>query len=138
MSEDENTKAEESGQSGGEWAELLKRVPEAAKNLVNLQIVTVVGAVELCGEVDRPEVRFPCGDRAERDVFVTNINLVDSDITNVIPADYAESGGRALEFHEEQVRRAVESMEHKVDFLKSIAKDVIPALGGESRAAEEG
>ena len=105
--------------TGVDWGVLLERLAEGVKNLVNLRIVTVVEDVALSGEVDRPKLRFPAEAGQERKVFVTNIDLVDSDITSVIPPGYEEGGG-VLDYHKAQVGQAVESMERKVKILKSI------------------
>ena len=138
MSDEEN-KTEAQAEAGVDWEGLLRRLVEGAKNLANLRIVTVVGAVELSGEIENPKVVFPGGDGQERDVFVTNIDLVDSDVTSVIPRGYAKEGGGALDYHEAQVRQAVDSMKRKGELLMSIVERVIPALrDGEQRPGSGG
>ena len=84
----------------------------AAENLVHLQIVTVVGNVQLSGNVDHPQITFPDNISAPDNVIVTNINLVDSDITTVIPAKYENDiDGPIMKYHADQVAQANESMD---------------------------
>lgn len=118
---------------------LLDRIADAAENLINLTIVTHVGRVDLRGTVEKPEVAFSgkhqSGGQAsqpqEGKTFVTNVNLVDSDICSVIPPEYADVGeSPVMAYHREQVERAMESMERKAELLVSVFGKVKRALDG--------
>ena len=111
----------------------LEKVVVAAENLINLKIVTVVGDATLTGTLERPKVEFS-SDGAESDqvVIATNINIVDSDITTVIPEKYeSELGGAIMKYHTEKVAQANESMNQRIEFIKSLVKDVVPIIRGD-------
>ncbi len=111
----------------------LEKVVVAAENLINLKIVTVVGDATLMGTLERPKVEFSSDD-AESDqvVIATNINIVDSDITTVIPEKYEnELGGAIMKYHTEKVAQANESMNQRIEFIKSLVKDIVPIIRGE-------
>ena len=99
----------------------------AAENLVHLQIVTVVGDVELSGTVDHPQINFADNTSGPENVIVTNINLVDSDITTVIPAKYEnEIDGPIMKYHADQVTQANQSMDKKLQLIQSLITDIVP------------
>ena len=111
----------------------LEKVVVAAENLINLKIVTVVGDATLSGTLERPKVEFS-SDNPESDqiVIATNINIVDSDITTVIPEKYEnELGGAIMKYHTEKVTQANESMNQRIEFIKSLVKDIVPIIRGE-------
>ena len=106
---------------------LLDNLMKAAENLIHLQIVTVVGDVELSGDVDHPQVKFPENTNAPDTVIVTNINLLDSDITSVIPPKYENNiDGSIMKYHAEQVAQANESMDKKLKLIQSLITDIVP------------
>ena len=99
----------------------------AAENLVHLQIVTMVGNVQLSGNVDHPQITFPDNTSGPDNVIVTNINLVDSDITTVIPAKYENDiDGPIMKYHADQVAQANESMDKKLQLIQSLITDIVP------------
>jgi len=101
----------------------------AAENLVHLQVVTVVGDVELSGDVDHPQIKFPANFSGSDSVIVTNINLVDSDITTVIPPKYEnEIDGPIMKYHADQVAQANQSMDKKLQLIQSLITDIVPKL----------
>ena len=105
----------------------LATLMKAAENLVHLQIVTVVGDVELSGTVDHPHIRFPDNASQPDNVIVTNINLVDSDITTVIPAKYENDiDGPIMKYHADQVAQANQSMDKKLQLIQSLITDIVP------------
>ena len=100
---------------------------QAAENLVHLQIVTIVGDVELSGDVNRPQIKFPDNTSRSDLVIVTNINLVDSDITTVIPPKYENDiDGPIMKYHAEQVAQANDSMDKKLKLIQSLITDLVP------------
>lgn len=105
----------------------LATLMRAAENLVHLQIVTVVGDVELSGTVDHPQINFADNTSGPENVIVTNINLVDSDITTVIPAKYEnEIDGPIMKYHADQVTQANQSMDKKLQLIQSLITDIVP------------
>ena len=111
----------------------LEKVVVAAENLINLKIVTVVGDAKLSGTLERPKVEFSSDDPAsDQIVIATNINIVDSDITTVIPEKYEnELGGAIMKYHTEKVVQANESMNQRIEFIKSLVKDIVPIIRGD-------
>lgn len=107
---------------------LLKKVEEAANRLVNLKVVTYVGVVKVSGTMENLKVSLPA--KGNGKAFVTNINLLDSDITTIMPEGNAGEDSGVLDFHREQVDRAMSSMERKAKLLVSLVNDVIPAIQG--------
>lgn len=105
----------------------LATLMKAAENLVHLQIVTVVGDVELSGNVEHPQIKFPDNTSGPDNVIVTNINLVDSDITTVIPAKYENDiDGPIMKYHADQVTQANQSMDKKLQLIQSLITDIVP------------
>ena len=113
----------------------LEKLVAAAENLINLKIVTIVGTAKLSGTLERPEVEFSSDDpESERIVIATNINIVDSDITTVIPQKYEnEIGSAIMKYHTEKVSRANESMDQRIAFIKSLVNDIVPVIRGDNR-----
>lgn len=105
----------------------LAKLMQAAENLVHLQIVTLVGEVELSGDINHPRVKFPDSASTPDQVIVTNINLVDSDITTVIPPKYENDiDGPIMKYHADQVAQANESMDKKLKLIQSLITDIVP------------
>ena len=105
----------------------------AAENLINLKIVTIVGDAKLSGTLERPIVEFS-SDNSDNDqiVIATNINIVDSDITTVIPERFEnEVGGAIMKYHSEKVAQANASMDQRIEFIKSLVKDIVPVIRGD-------
>ena len=124
--------AAEAAQRGNSF---LEKVVDAAENLINLKIVTIVGEAKLSGTLERPEVEF-ASDVAEAKHFViaTNINIVDSDITTVIPEKYENDiGGAIMKYHTEKVSKATETMNQRIEFIKSLVKDIVPIIRGDDQ-----
>ena len=111
----------------------LEKVVVAAENLINLKIVTVVGDAKFSGTLERPKIEFSSDDPAsDQIVIATNINIVDSDITTVIPEKYEnEMGGAIMKYHTEKVAQANESMNQRINFIKSLVNDVVPIIRGD-------
>ena len=106
----------------------LQTLKKAAENLINLQIVTVVGDVELSGDIQHPQVQFPKGGTGtDQIVIATNINLIESDITTAIPTKYEDQvEGTIMKYHTEQVTQANATMDQKVKLIESLIKDIVP------------
>ena len=123
MNEQENTPPSNS---------LLDSLKNAAENVINLQIVTIIGDVQVSGDIRHPTVAF-LGDEPSTDhiVIATNINLVDSDITSVIPKEYAgQTASQVMKYHAEQVAQATETMAQRVEMIKTLLKDLVPLISG--------
>ena len=113
----------------------LMKVVDAAENLINLKIVTIVGEAKLSGTLERPKVEFS-SETAESEhlVIATNINVVDSDITTVIPAKYQDDiGGTIMKYHAENVSKATETMNQRIEFIKSLVEDIVPIIAGDDQ-----
>ena len=106
----------------------MEKLEAAANRLVNLKIVTYLGSVEVTGEVDNLHVTLGDDDKLDGVAFVTNVNLLDSDITTIIPDGDIERYADVLAFHREQVDGAMTSMERKAALLVSVVKDVMPVI----------
>lgn len=106
----------------------LTKLLRAAENLVNLQVATIVGDVELSGDIKHPRISFPGDDTArEESVIVTNVNLVESDITTVIPSKYENDiDGPIMKYHANQVAQANESMDKKLQLIQALITDFVP------------
>ena len=111
----------------------LEKVVVAAENLINLKIVTVVGDATLSGTLERPKVAFSTDDpEGDQIVIATNINIVDSDITTVIPRKYEnELGSAIMKYHTDKVAQANASMNQRIEFIKSLVKDIVPIIRGD-------
>ena len=111
----------------------LEKLVVAAENLINLKIVTIVGDAKLSGTLERPIVEFSSDDSDnDQIVIATNINIVDSDITTVIPERYEnEVGGAIMKYHSEKVAQANASMDQRIEFIKSLVKDIVPIIRGD-------
>lgn len=100
---------------------------QAAENFVHLQIVTLVGEVDISGDIKHPQITFPDIASSSDQVIVTNINLVDSDITTVIPPKYENDiDGPIMKYHADQVAQANESMDKKLKLIQSLITDIVP------------
>ena len=130
-STDTDTNAATAGPSGDNDDSFLQTLKKAAENLINLKIVTVVGDVELSGDIQHPQVQFTKGGTdTEQIVIVTNINLIDSDITTAIPTKYENQvEGTIMKYHKEQVTQANATMDQKVKLIESLIKDIGPLFG---------
>ena len=107
----------------------LEKLKNAAENLINLQIVTVIGDVELSGEIKHPQVQFARPTPGADSVIVTNINLLDSDVTSVIPSKYEnEITAPIMKYHADQVTQANESMTAKLELIQTLIADIVPKL----------
>ena len=108
-------------------------VKKAAENVINLQIVTIVGDVQLSGSIRHPQVNFPTGGpSADNMVLATNINVVESDITSVIPEQYAaKPDNPVMKYHAEQVEQATAAMDQRVKMIKTLLTEILPSLRGE-------
>ena len=113
----------------------LEKLRTAAENLVNLKIVTIVGDAELTGDLERPKVRFDTADSGNnRLVIATNINLVEGDMTTVIPTKYDDQlEGAIMKYHAEQVVQANSSVTQKLKLVESLIKDIVPLIRGDDR-----
>ncbi len=114
---------------------LFDSLKNAAENVVNLQIVTIIGDVTISGSIRNPQVDFPDGEpSADHTVIATNINLIESDITSVIPKKYAEQADNpVMKYHAEQVAQANATMDQKVKMFKALFEDIVPLIGGEHK-----
>ena len=112
----------------------LEKLVAAAENLINLKIVTIVGEAKLSGTLERPVIAFSTNvSEDEPIVIATNINIVDSDITTVIPEKYEnEIGGAIMKYHTEKVSQANASMDQRIAFIKSLVEDIVPVIRGAS------
>lgn len=124
--------AEKAAERGNSF---LSKVVDAAENLINLKIVTVVGEAKLSGTLERPEVEFTSDDgEAEHFVIATNINIVDSDISTVIPKKYENDiGGAIMKYHTERVSQATATMNQRIEFIKSLVEDIVPIIRGDNQ-----
>ena len=105
----------------------LTKLMNAAENLINLQVATIVGDVELSGDINDPQISFPGNTARAESVVVTNINLVESDITTVIPPKYENDiDVPIMKYHADQVAQASQSMDKKLQLIQSLITDIVP------------
>ena len=118
---------------------LWDKLQTAAENVINLQIVTIIGDVQVSGDIRNLKVDFPDGvPRPDHIVIATNINLVDSDITTVIPKDYAgQTDSQVMKYHAEQVAQANETMAQRVKMIKTLLVEITPLISGKNERPSE-
>jgi hypothetical protein len=103
------------------WEKLLAGVRSA----VELRIITRVGEVEIEGELADPKLRFG----ADGHTIATSINLVEGDITSVVPdALWAPDKQAVRDFHEQQVEQAKLIVERNLRLIGELGTSLAKAI----------
>ena len=113
---------------------LWNSLKKAAENAINLKIVTTIGDVQISGTIANPQVEYRDGTpNTDQTVIVTNINLVEGDISSVIPQKYAgQMDSPIMKYHTEQVAQANAIIDQNVKTITTLLKEVVPLLQGRS------
>jgi hypothetical protein len=108
------------------WDKLLRGVQSA----VELRVITVVGGVKLGGKLAAPEVEF--GDATSKgnsDAIVTSINLVQGDITNIVPDQFWAPDKEVIrQYHEQQVSNGHEIVNRNLRLISEVGEALIRTL----------
>ena len=113
------------------WQKLL----DGLKAAVELKIITYIGDVEMSGDdICKPEISLPQGPHT---AMVTCINLVEGDITNCIPVEYAKDEKAWIRnYHDTQVKQGREIIDRNLRLISDLGKTVAEAIS-ELRKAEQ-
>src|SRR5690606_34943396 len=97
---------------------------KAMNAAVELRIVTQVGEVTVAGDLAKPTVTLGKGS-----AIATSINLVQGDITSVIPEEFLAPGQQVVrDFHDAQVEQAKAIVERNLRMIAEIGKQVVEAI----------
>ena len=107
------------------WDKLLRGVQSA----VELRVITVVGEVELGGKLADPQVDFG-GDKSKTaSAIVTSINLVEGDITNIVPDQFWAPDKEVIrKYHEQQVSNGTEIVSRNLRLISEVGEALIRTL----------
>jgi hypothetical protein len=94
--------------------------------LVNLTVVTTVGGVgvELYQEPGSPRVLFRVNREKATSAFLTQMNLLEGDVTTSLPDNYAELAS-VQELHERNVTAAAKVLPDNITALVNAGREVI-------------
>src|SRR5690349_15634671 len=108
------------------WDKLLRGVQSA----VELRVITVVGSVKLGGKIDAPEIQFgEDGSKATSDAIVTSINLVEGDITNIVPDQFWAPDKEVIrKYHEQQVSAGHDIVSRNLRLISEVGEALIRTL----------
>ena len=108
------------------WDKLLRGVQSA----VELRVITVVGGVKLGGKVDAPEIQFgDDGSKATSDAIVTSINLVEGDITSIVPDQFWSPDKEVIrKYHEQQVSNGHDIVSRNLRLISEVGEALIRTL----------
>ena len=130
MASTEDHSSNDTENSGDSFFDTLKK---AAQNLVNLQIVTIVGDAQIEGSIQKLKVDLPVESSSDNTAIVTNINLIESDITSVIPKKFEDQfDNPIMKYHTSQVELASTTMDQKVKMIGSLLNEISPLLSNET------
>ena len=130
MASPEDNSPYDPANSGDSFFDTLKK---AAQNLVNLQIVTIVGDAQIEGSIQKLKVDLSVVSGSDNTAIVTNINLIESDITSVIPKKFEDQfDNPIMKYHTSQVELASTTMDQKVKMIGSLLNEISPLLRNES------
>ncbi len=107
---------------------ILDDLKRTAKNLINLRVVTIIGDAKVSGSLDNLTVSLQEATvDSTATVIATNTNLIESDITSVIPKKFEDNfDSPILKYHENQVQLAQLAMEKRLELIQSLIKDIVP------------
>jgi hypothetical protein len=106
------------------WDKLLRGVQSA----VELRVITVVGDVKLGGKLEAPQVSFG-GEKLEGSAIVTSINLVEGDITNVVPDQFWSPDKEVIrKYHEQQVSNGHDIVDRNLRLISEVGEALIRTL----------
>lgn len=104
------------------WQQLLGGVRSA----VCLRIVTQIGEVEVNGEFDRPNIAFS-GEKG--DAIATSINLIDGDLTCVVPEKFWAPDKQVIrDFHQQQVEQGKAIVERNLQLIGELGSGIAKAI----------
>lgn len=104
------------------WEKLLGGVRSA----VELRVVTYVGEAKLSGPLDRAMVEFG-GEPG--DAIATSINLVEGDITSVVPEKFWAPDKQVIrDFHQQQVEQGKDIVERNLKLISELGSGIARAI----------
>jgi hypothetical protein len=107
------------------WDKLLRGVQSA----VELRVITVVGGVKLGGKINSPEIEFGELSKSTGDAIVTSINLVEGDITNIVPDQFWSPDKEVIrQYHEQQVSNGHEIVSRNLRLISEVGEALIRTL----------
>jgi hypothetical protein len=108
------------------WDKLLRGVQSA----VELRVITVVGGVKLGGKLAAPEIQFgEDGAKPTSDAIVTSINLVEGDITNIVPDQFWSPDKEVIrKYHEQQVSNGHDIVSRNLRLISEVGEALIRTL----------
>lgn len=107
-----------------EEAKLWEKLVKAMSAAVELRIITQVGDVNVSGDLAKPTVTLGKGS-----AIATSINLVEGDITSVVPEEFLAPGQQVIrDFHDAQVEQAKAIVERNLRMIAEIGKQVVEAI----------
>jgi hypothetical protein len=111
---------------GGAALNFLQLIEQALNGLIQLRITTVIGPVHIDGEGTDTTVKLRNPD--EGDGMMTEINLLNGKITNVISASLATGPLASFrDFHSAQVERSQAIVMGNLAELQKLAASLLPA-----------
>src|SRR5690606_36909387 len=91
-----------------------------------LRVTTVIGEVSLTGGIDNPDIGFADSKAPNSNVIATSVNLVDGDITNVVPERFWSPDKEAIRnYHEQQVANGHEIVRRNLQLVSEIGEALI-------------
>lgn len=105
------------------WEKLLGGV----KSAVELRVVTYVGNANISGDLRDPKVTF---DGTKGAAIVTSINLVDGDISTVVPDQFwAPDKDVVRQYHQDQVDKGNAIVERNLRLIGELGSGLAKAIG---------
>lgn len=105
----------------------IEKLQDIVTNLTNLTTVTAVGNVTVSGDIKKPTITIPA--QEQQKAIVTNVNLIDGDISTVMHPAFAEGSMPAIsELHKEMQLRGSEIVERNVKLLKELINSGLVAI----------
>jgi hypothetical protein len=107
------------------WDKLLRGVQSA----VELRVITVVGEVKLGGKLSDPQVDFGDDKSKTASAIVTSINLVEGDITNIVPDQFWAPDKEVIrKYHEQQVSNGADIVSRNLRLISEVGEALIRTL----------
>lgn len=108
---------------------LSEKLLAAMSAAVELRVITFVDDVAISGTLAKPNVDFGATPKAGK-VIATSINLVQGDVTSVVPERFWAADKQAIrEFHQAQVGQAKEIVARNLELILEVGEKVVKALG---------
>jgi len=101
----------------------VQKLMKAASEAINLKIRTIVGPIAL--EDDKISTKVDAEDAANTKAMMTQINLLDGDITTKMDEDFASGPYQSLRsFHQEQQDKGDKIIQNNIAVIKELLEMV--------------